>query len=104
MSLENTPNENFFTPPTLGKYADEDDDTPPSPPPSLNSVSTEEEEKDDLGNATEFHEYMKEKKHVFKTCKNKLLWYDPSEGVYQEESSDGVLKLKLLTYSVKVPS
>ena len=91
MSLENTPNENFFTPtPTNGRYSNGDDDTV-----DTSTETTDEEEKDDLGNATEFHEYMKEKKHVFKTCKNKLLWYDPKEGVYQEESSDGVLKLKL---------
>ena len=91
MSLENTPNENFFTPaPTNGRYSNGDDDTV-----DTSTETTDEEEKDDLGNATEFHEYMKEFRHVFKTCKNKLLWYDPDEGVYQEESSDGVLKLKL---------
>ena len=69
MSLENTTKENFFTPvPTVGKYADEDDDTI-----DTSTEATDEEEKDDLGNATEFHEYMKEFRHVFKTCKNKLL-------------------------------
>mmetsp|Transcript_5213 Transcript_5213/g.15346 ORF Transcript_5213/g.15346 Transcript_5213/m.15346 type:complete len:506 (+) Transcript_5213:269-1786(+) len=100
-SLQNTTKENFFTPPTaptIGKYDDEDDDTPepeepPPPPPSLSSGSTEEEELDDWGNAKEFHEYMMEMGHVFLTCKGKLLWYDPSEGFYQEENED--LKGKL---------
>ena len=97
MSLENTTKENFFTPvPTVGKYADEDDDTI-----DTSTEATDEEEKDDLGNATEFHEYMKAEGHVFKTCKNKLLWYDPKEGVYQEE--DGTLKLKLCNLFSKSP-
>ena len=95
-SLQNTTKENFFTPPTaptIGKYDDEDDDTPPSPPPSLSSGSTEEEKLDDLGNAKGFREYMEKKGHVFKTCKGKLLWYDPNQGFYEEENS--ALKLKL---------
>ncbi len=97
MSLENTPNENFFTPtPTNGRYSNGDDDTI-----DTSTETTDEEEKDDLGNAKEFHEYMKEKGHVFKTCKNKLLWYDPKEGVYQEE--DGTLKLKLCNLFSKSP-
>ena len=94
-SLQNTTKENFFTPPIIygfrvssNKYADEDDDTV-----DTSTGSTEEEDKDDWGNATEFHEYMKEKGHVFLTCKGKLLWYDPSEGFYQEENED--LKGKL---------
>ena len=97
MSLENTPNENFFTPtPTNGRYSNGDDDTV-----DTSTETTDEEEKDDLGNATEFHEYMKAEGHVFKTCKNKLLWYDPKEGVYQEE--DGTLKLKLCNLFSKSP-
>ena len=97
MSLENTPKENFFTPaPTNGRYSNGDDDTI-----DTSTETADEEDKDDLGNATEFHEYMKAEGHVFKTCKNKLLWYDPKEGVYQEE--DGTLKLKLCNLFSKSP-
>jgi len=97
MSLENTPNENFFTPaPTNGRYSNGDDDTV-----DTSTETTDEEDKDDVGNAKEFHEHMKELRHVFKTCKNKLLWYDPKEGVYQEE--DGILKLKLFNFFSKSP-
>ena len=89
MSLQNTTKENFYTPvPTIGKYDDDDDDTV-----DTSTGSTEEEELDDLGNAKEFHEYMEKKGHVFKTCKGKLLWYDPNQGFYEEENS--ALKLKL---------
>ena len=89
MSLQNTTKENFYTPvPTIGKYDDDDDDTV-----DTSTGSTEEEELDDLGNAKGFREYMEKKGHVFKTCKGKLLWYDPNQGFYEEENS--ALKLKL---------
>ena len=96
--MKNTTKENFFTPaPTVGKYADEEDDTI-----DTSTEETSEKVVDDLGNAHEFYEYMIKKGHVFKTCnKGKLLWYDPSEGVYQEE--DGTLKLKLCNLFSKSP-
>jgi len=54
----------------------------------------EEEDLNDRENAEEFYTLMKEKGHRFGTCKGKLLWYDPANGVYDEESDE--LKLKLL--------
>ena len=44
---------------------------------------------------------MKEKGHCFGTCKGKLLWYDPANGVYDEESYE--LKLKLLNLFATSP-
>ena len=86
MSLQNTTKENFFTPaPTIGKFEYMEI--------YGSAESTEEEELDDLGNAKGFREYMEKKGHVFKTCKGKLLWYDPNQGFYEEENS--ALKLKL---------
>jgi hypothetical protein len=44
---------------------------------------------------------MKEKGHSFKTCEGKLLWYDPTNGVYDEESDE--LKLKLVNLFATSP-
>ncbi|CAL6282763.1 unnamed protein product [Bathycoccus prasinos] len=54
----------------------------------------EEDDLNDRENAEEFYILMKEKGHSFKTCEGKLLWYDPTNGVYDEESDK--LKLKLV--------
>ena len=39
----------------------------------------EEDDLNDRENAEEFYILMKEKGHSFKTCKGKLLWYDPTK-------------------------
>ena len=61
----------------------------------------EEEDLNDRENAEEFYTLMKEKGHCFGTCKGKLLWYDPANGVYDEESDE--LKLKLLNLFATSP-
>ena len=61
----------------------------------------EEDDLNDRENAVEFHNLMREKGHSFKTCKGKLLWYDPANGVYHEESDE--LKLKLLNLFATSP-
>ena len=66
-------------------------------PQKEDEVDKSLDERDDLNdrdNAVEFHALMEEKGHRFKTCKGKLLWYDPANGVYDEESDE--VKLKLL--------
>ena len=88
MSLQETTKENYCTP-TIGTHAKCEGDT-------LNDtvdVSSGDEDLDDRGNAIEFHNLMKLKGHVFKTCGGELLWYDPDEGVYQEENKPMLLKL-----------
>jgi hypothetical protein len=49
-------------------------------------VWTKRTDLNDRENAEEFYILMKEKGHSFKTCEGKLLWYDPTNGVYDEES------------------
>ena len=61
----------------------------------------EEDDLNDRENAEEFYTLMKEKGHCFGTCKGKLLWYDPANGVYDEESHE--LKLKLLNLFATSP-
>ena len=61
----------------------------------------EEDDLNDRVNAEEFYTLMKEKGHCFGTCKGKLLWYDPANGVYDEESDE--LKLKLLNLFATSP-
>ena len=61
----------------------------------------EEEDLNDRENAEEFYTLMKEKGHCFGTCKGKLLWYDPANGVYDEESDE--LKLKLVNLFATSP-
>ena len=61
----------------------------------------EEEDLNDRENAEEFYILMKEKGHSFKTCEGKLLWYDPTNGVYDEESDK--LKLKLVNLFATSP-
>ena len=61
----------------------------------------EEDDLNDRENAEEFYTLMKEKGHCFGTCKGKLLWYDPANGVYDEESDE--LKLKLLNLFATSP-
>ena len=61
----------------------------------------EEDDLNDRENAEEFYILMKEKGHCFGTCKGKLLWYDPANGVYDEESDE--LKLKLLNLFATSP-
>ena len=61
----------------------------------------EEDDLNDRENAEEFYTLMKEKGHCFGTCKGKLLWYDPANGVYDEESDE--LKLKLLNLCATSP-
>ena len=61
----------------------------------------EEEDSNDRENAEEFYILMKEKGHSFKTCEGKLLWYDPANGVYDEESDK--LKLKLVNLFATSP-
>ncbi|CAL6339279.1 unnamed protein product [Bathycoccus prasinos] len=61
----------------------------------------EEDDLNDRENAEEFYILMKEKGHCFKTCKGKLLWYDPTNGVYDEESDE--LKLKLVNLFATSP-
>ena len=61
----------------------------------------EEDDLNDRENAEEFYTLMKEKGHCFGTCKGKLLWYDPANGVYDEESYE--LKLKLLNLFATSP-
>ena len=88
MSLQETTKENYCTP-TIGTHAKCEGDT-------LNDtvdVSSGDEDLDDRGNAIEFHNLMKLKGHLFKTCGGELLWYDPDEGVYQEENKPMLLKL-----------
>ena len=61
----------------------------------------EEEDLNDRENTEEFYILMKEKGHSFKTCKGILLWYDPTNGVYDEESDE--LKLKLVNLFATSP-
>ena len=61
----------------------------------------EEDDLNDRENAEEFYILMKEKGHSFKTCEGKLLWYDPTNGVYDEESDK--LKLKLVNLFATSP-
>ncbi|CAL6271983.1 unnamed protein product [Bathycoccus prasinos] len=61
----------------------------------------EEDDLNDRENAEKFLDLMKEKGHSFKTCKGKLLWYDPTNGVYDEESDE--LKLKLVNLFATSP-
>ena len=61
----------------------------------------DEDDLNDRENAEEFYTLMKEKGHCFGTCKGKLLWYDPANGVYDEESDE--LKLKLLNLFATSP-
>lgn len=61
----------------------------------------EDDDLNDRVNAEEFYTLMKEKGHRFGTCKGKLLWYDPANGVYDEESDQ--LKLKLVNLFATSP-
>jgi len=80
--------ENFQTPASDLNYCESENDRDEEV-----SVESNDEPGDDLYNATQFRDFMLEKGHIFKTYKGKLLWYDPSEGVYQEESPE--LRFKL---------